>query len=338
MSLWLEQKYASLLSPRFRNNKRIDSHTWNFACPECGDSKKDKRKSRGFIYKKKDKLNYTCKNCGHGTTFLRFLKKYDPDLYREYVFEAQTGTRSTHKPTVIQKISEAHIRVVAPTRSIFRVSELPPEHSSVHYLAERKIPRYWWDDIFHTEEWWAWCHKANPRKYKDPKKGDEPRIMIPIRSRDGELAFMQGRKLLPGDGPKYVNIQIRQDVPLVWNLDCVDLNLPVPVLEGPFDAMFVQNAVATGGGDIVSALSEVGIPRPLVVYDNEPRAPLTVKKMLKAVENGLEVCVWPEKVKQKDVNDMVKAGITPEKINSMIIDNCFSGAKALVKIGTWRKC
>jgi hypothetical protein len=162
--------------------------------------------------------------------------------------------------------------------------------------------------------------------------------MIPIRSRDGELAFMQGRKLLPGDGPKYVNIQIKRDVPLVWNYDRVRLDVWTPVLEGPFDAMFVNNAVATGGGDIVSAIEAAKIPIPLIVYDNEPRAPLTVKKMLKAAEKGYTVCVWPEKVHEKDVNKMIEVGYTPAQVDSMISENAYRGVQALTKIGNWRKC
>ena len=48
---FIERKYILLLSNRFRNFKQKENH-YNFSCPYCGDSHKNKFKARGIYYKK----------------------------------------------------------------------------------------------------------------------------------------------------------------------------------------------------------------------------------------------------------------------------------------------
>ena len=46
-SLFTDQKYVGLLSSRLRNFKRKDNNLWNFSCPICGDSTKNRIKPTG---------------------------------------------------------------------------------------------------------------------------------------------------------------------------------------------------------------------------------------------------------------------------------------------------
>ena len=41
----------------------------------------------------------------------------------------------------------------------------------------------------------------------------------------------------------------------------------------------------------------------IIVYDNEPRSPETIKKIDKAITLGYKVCIWPDDILVKDVND-----------------------------------
>ena len=50
------------------------NNLYNFRCPYCGDSQKNKNKARGFLYQVKSDTAYKCHNCGKSTTFTRFLK------------------------------------------------------------------------------------------------------------------------------------------------------------------------------------------------------------------------------------------------------------------------
>ena len=85
----LDVKYASLLSnqlERFQQQKR-DPYQARFRCPICGDSKKDKHKARGYLYKKDDGLSYKCHNCGAAHKFYAFLKTVNLTLWNEYKAE-----------------------------------------------------------------------------------------------------------------------------------------------------------------------------------------------------------------------------------------------------------
>ena len=55
----VDRKYADLLGSRLqkfsvKNNGRV----WNFRCPYCGDSQRDKKKARGYLFMKKNDIIY----------------------------------------------------------------------------------------------------------------------------------------------------------------------------------------------------------------------------------------------------------------------------------------
>src|SRR5882762_3175636 len=85
--LWIEIRYINIIGTRLRNFKRKSDFLWNMSCPICGDSKRRKHVARGYVYRKGDKLNYDCKNCGSGMSAKNFIKHIDPELYREMQLE-----------------------------------------------------------------------------------------------------------------------------------------------------------------------------------------------------------------------------------------------------------
>ena len=87
MSSYVDTKFLNQLSNRLPNFKQKKQGLWNFRCPHCGDSKKSKTKSRGFVYEKKNNLFFKCHNCGASMSFSAFLKDRDPVLYKQYQME-----------------------------------------------------------------------------------------------------------------------------------------------------------------------------------------------------------------------------------------------------------
>ena len=59
--------------------------TYNFRCPYCGDSQKNRFKARGYLWDKGKGLVYSCHNCGITRTFDNFLKEQDPHLHKDPV-------------------------------------------------------------------------------------------------------------------------------------------------------------------------------------------------------------------------------------------------------------
>ena len=83
----VDSKYIGLVSSRLQKFKRVKQDLYNFRCPICGDSQKQKNKARGYLYQVKNNTNYKCHNCGISISFSNFLKDLDGPLHKAYSFE-----------------------------------------------------------------------------------------------------------------------------------------------------------------------------------------------------------------------------------------------------------
>ena len=103
--------------------------------------------------------------------------------------------------------------------------------------------------------------------------------------------------------------------------------------------MFLPNALAMAGSDSINVVDALGIDKQLVtfVYDNERRNKEIIRVMEKAIERGYNICFWPDHIEQKDINDMVLAGIKPADIQLIIDNNTYNGLQAEMKLSTWSK-
>ena len=84
---FVDVKYINLISSRFQKFKKVKNNLYNFRCPICGDSQKNKNKARGYLYQIKNNTNFKCHNCGINISFNNFLKEIDSTMYKQYVFE-----------------------------------------------------------------------------------------------------------------------------------------------------------------------------------------------------------------------------------------------------------
>ena len=103
MSSYIDLKFISNLKSRLSQFKQKNDYLFNFRCPHCGDSKKSKTKSRGFVYEKKNNLFFKCHNCGMGQSLGNFIKFLDERLYKEYVLERYKDSKPVSVPDFKQK-------------------------------------------------------------------------------------------------------------------------------------------------------------------------------------------------------------------------------------------
>ena len=106
---YLDTKYLNLASATLQKYKRLKPGVWTFRCPYCGDSKKHKNKTRGYIFAVKGDHVFKCHNCGITRSFSNFLKDNAPHVYDEYVMERyKEGTigKNVPKPDLTQFISK----------------------------------------------------------------------------------------------------------------------------------------------------------------------------------------------------------------------------------------
>lgn len=343
MAGWIEQKYINLLSGSLRNFKVVDDRTYNFSCPICGDSKKSKRKARGFVYEKEGKTRYKCHNCGYSSSFKNLLEEVDPRLADEFRRESYSARI---RPSTTSPVADA---VFASSKPVFSpepdsdptdelecVEGLPSDHPAVQLVTARKIPPEFWGDLYYAENFWTWAGEYSKNVIKDRGFGDTPRLVIPFRDADGTLRAFQGRAF-GRELPKYVTLKIDETFPKVYGLDRLDRLSHAFATEGPIDSMFLENAVAFAGGDC-SVLREVFVPADVtVVYDNEPRSRDTVAKMEKAIAQGFRLFVWPEYLTQKDVNDAILEVMTPGEFQDLVKSRSYFGLEARMRLSEWRR-
>jgi len=123
-----------------------------------------------------------------------------------------------------------------------------------------------------------------------------------------------------------------EDAPKIYGLDQVDSSKPIYIVEGPFDSTFIQNAVAMCGSDV--NIGSFGWSNYIYVFDNEPRNREIVNRISKTIDRGDKVVIWSTSIEQKDINDMVLAGLN---VQSVVESNTYSGLEAKIKFNNWKK-
>lgn len=337
MSLYVDIKYLRLVSHRLVNFKQKSDNVFNCRCPLCGDSQTKKNKARGYFYPIKNSLQYKCHNCGASLMFNTFLKQIDDNQYADYVLET-FGERPKRSNTqvkleyskpmdeLVEKSSESLLDQLLP-----RLNKLPADNEAVEFCRKRSIPEdafeflYYVDDIRKIEQL--------SDKYKDKLKTNEPRLVLPFYDHKLQLSGVTCRALR-GESLRYLTIKIKENVPLIFGMDRVNMKKPILVVEGPIDSLFLPNCIAVGG-TAFGKVHELGLPDVTIIFDNQPRNKELVKLMTTVIKANAKVVIWPQKYQQKDINDMVLDGLDVRKI---VRQNTFQGLEAQLKFTGWKRC
>ena len=330
---FVDQKYIGLVSSRLEKFKQVKTGLYNFRCIYCGDSQKNKNKTRGYIYGYKNDHNYKCHNCGVSKSFTNFLKDIDSSLYDQYVMERyKNGSTGKGSNTPEPKFTFEKPKFKKKAFDLPSIAELNKEHSARIYLENRKIPQNFLSQLFYCEKFKEW---TNEQKYTfESTKYEEPRIIIPLTNK-GEIFGFQGRSLSKKPKVKYITIILDEDQPKIYGLDRIDWNKTVYVVEGPFDSMFIDNSIAMVGADIDKMFFATNFETNFVmVYDNEKRNKEMVARLEKSIEMKFPVVIWPKDLKEKDINDIVLSG---QDVESMLKLNTYQGLEAKLKFTNWKK-
>jgi transcription elongation factor Elf1 len=337
--LYIDAKYANMLSGRLRNFKQKNEYLWNYSCPVCGDSSKNKLKARGYIYRAKADLFCKCHNCGHSTNIGNLIKYVDVNLYDQYVLErykAGATRYNAHKdvtPLVVPEKELLEDDILSPLK---RLDKLPQDHPAVQYVINRKIPMNKWNLLYFAPRFKSFTNSVNP-KFQEPIQDEHPRMIIPYFTTAGKCFAFQGRAY--GDEePKYYTIKIDETEEKIYGLDRVDYGKRIFVVEGPIDSLFLPNGIAVSGASFDTPTIRKLLSNATIIMDNEPRNKDIVKQLDKYITSGYSVCMLPDTITQKDINEMVlHGGMTPDEIIDLINTNTHTGMEAKLKFINWRK-
>lgn len=326
---FIDVKYIQLVSSRLVLFTRKKADLYNFRCPYCGDSQKRKNKARGYIFKIKNNFVFKCHNCGAGRTLANFLKDQDTHLHDQYVMEKFKDGK-TGKGTVVPNPNFVFKKpnFVKTDTGLEKISDLNISHPAREYLEQRGIKDL--EYFYYCPKFKAWTN--DQKKTFDTLRQDSPRIIIPFRDKQGNLFGYQGRSLAPKAKLRYITIMLDEEKPKIFGLDRIKEEDSVYIVEGPFDSMFLKNSVAMAGSDV--DVRTFGWSNYVWIFDNEPRNREIVSRISKVIDKGDKVVIWPKKIQQKDINDMVLAG---HKVQDVIDSNVYSGLEATLKFNDWKK-
>ncbi len=333
MSLFIDKKFVSLVSPKLERFKQKSEYLWNCRCPVCNDSSKNKLKARGYFYRRKSDLFYTCHNCGTSMSMGNFLKVVDPSLYREYQMERFKNESSGN--------TKAPDFTLAKTKPVFKkridlptIALLPSGHYAKEYLKNREIPLDKLNDIYYATNFKNFIKDIVPDYEKTLY--DEPRIVIPFYDEEKNLLGVQGRAI-DDSKIKYITIKTHEDNRKIFGLDKVDLNKRIYVVEGIIDSMFLDNAVAIMDASLYKVRSILGNHDYILVPDKDVRNKEVMKNVAKMIDMKYNVCLLPNNLAGKDINDIIMTGTTPAEIRSLIDKNTFSDLRAKLEFEKWKK-
>lgn len=328
MSTYIDKKYINMVSPQLERFKWKTQALANCRCPLCGDSQRSKSKARGFFFPKKNDYFFKCHNCGAGHSVYRFLETVAPALAQEYALErwrnGENGKSNYVKPV------EAAVALPKAQIRLPPVSTLPETHHARQYLENRKVPHL--DRFYFSKSFGDWVRSIDSTYTTVP---NDERIVIPFVNKAGELLAAQGRCLSGSKNSiRYITVKFTKDGRAVYGEDRLDYSKKVYAVEGPIDSVFLRNSIALAGSELAHATKL--FRDCVVVYDNEPRNPEIVRKVEDAIRSGYTVCVWNSSIGEKDINDMVLAGRSPEEVQAIIDECSCSGLTALARFSQWR--
>lgn len=343
MSIYIDRKFIGLVQFRLEGFVQKKPDLYNFRCPFCLDSKKSKNKSRGYIYKLNgiESYAYRCHNCGKSISFGHFLQAIDETSYKQYVLEKYVQGVNAHAPVAKPNFSSLkgnaaeYFRNHPKNLSISSVYNLPKNHDARAYIEDRRIPEKFWNEIYFTEKFYDFLNTDFPDHGKEPEEvPNDARIILLYTDTDGYVTHVAGRALDKTNKLRYLTIKVSDVDRKIFGAHRLDLEKPAYVVEGQFDSLFLENCVASGDANLLGVADHFQTGHWVLVFDNEPRNRDICRHMEHAIDRGYDVVVYPDTIEQKDINDMVLAGID---VQTLVRENTCKGAIAMIKFQRWKR-
>jgi len=348
MSSYIDQTYINRVSTLLRNFKWKKNDLANCSCPICGDSQKNKTKARGYFYQKGNSYFYKCHNCGFGCNLYNFLKKVSFQLSKEYSLERW---KSGEDKKVVPKENKDMFGLLSKKPefkkkdeildSIQCLTSLPSDHIAVKFANMRIIPKQHWKLLYYTDDFPSFVTKLDS---SIKLAGKEERLVIPFFNSHGDVVACQGRSLIMQDEInaretlKYITVKYDKSIDRLWYGKWrTNPNKRIYVVEGPLDSLFLDNAVAMVGAGALQHIPSRFKDTPMTfILDNEPRNKQICNYIEKLIEMDRDVCIWPDNISEKDINDMAYR-LSTKKIQKIIDENTYNGLEAKLRFNEWRK-
>jgi hypothetical protein len=275
---------------------------------------------------------FKCHNCGQGQSLANFIKHIDPKMYEQYLLERyKKSAPATPKPEF--EFEPVKFEDTTILDKLKKISDLEEDHPARLYCVNRKIPEKFFDILYLTDKFMTLVNQVKPNAYKITK--DHPRLIIPFYDTTGKFFAFQGRAF-GKEQPKYLTVKLDEKKQKVYGLERVSFQRPIFITEGPLDSLFIDNCLAAAGADLILK-NKIPNEQVTYIFDNEPRNKEIVNRIYKVIEQNYNVVIWPDDIQLKDVNDIIKSGVSINQLKEIISNNTYSKLSAMTKLNYWKK-
>jgi hypothetical protein len=271
--------------------------------------------------------------------FGTFLKQTDQILYSQYALERYAdgaAPNKAHKDPQLTFVEPVVEKKTLLDEIMDRVDGLPVDHIARKFCDSRLIPEdklknlYFIDNIKKVEQL--------SDKMIDRIQGKEPRLVIPLYDDKLQLAGITCRAL-GNESLRYITVKIKSDALLVFGRESLNSKKHIYVTEGPIDSLFLPNAIAVvGTGFNKLELLEYSKDNMTIIVDNQPRNKEVCNVIENLIEKDYAIVIWPQSLKEKDINDMVKAGKSLASVKALVDKHTCRGLQARANFYAWKRC
>lgn len=325
---YINAKYFKLVNPAADVTSELDIST---RCHICGDSKKDKNKKRLHLFTKPSWNHDTvhCFNCLTTLSPWNYFKEYHPSIFPQYRNEIQQlklNSLALNEIFTEEKDLESSFNVssfIKPTpQELFDLPEslIPLTKEALEYLDKRKVE---------PEDTWMFSNSVI--RIGDIELHLKNHIIIPFLYSNKLYGF---QAVCINKKQYFIYLPKENYGFKLWNFYNVPLDETVFFFESVFDAKSsgLENIISILGISIDSKIKELFKDR-VFVFDNQQCDARSYEETEKLLKEGEKVMVWPkESERYKDLNDLVKAGASREKVANFIKKNIYSGMEGLIKL------
>jgi transcription elongation factor Elf1 len=325
------------------NTEILDkSGYFNFRCPFCGDSAKNKRKKRGSFHYKNSNYFYRCFNCGISLEVYSFFKELDYISYKELKKEILMNSTYIRDDQRTPEDTKNKLRINHNNFLDFLNKNYKIKNSTraLNYLIGRGIliSNYIKNNLYYTDK----LELLYEKFFKDKKKviyGEG--ILIPTYNLDKEVNGFQIR-LLNNNKLRYVTLKFGEG-DMIFNLPNLNPNERIIINEGFFDGQFLKNSLNTslpGIKKLAYILSEkISKENITIVLDNENSKEI-ISLMNLLIKDNFNVFIWPKEYKNcKDINELYLKHFVNRRTQlfECINKNTFNNIKAKINLIKWRQ-
>lgn len=305
----------------FKKIGSLSEHKYNFRCPICGDSKKDRNKQRGYaipsVYDNTT-LHIYCHNCGYSKPFIGFLKDVNSQLYTLYKMQKFSKDKQENRDKFVDR-EETNVRKninrVPLIMNLLLVSihDSTVPRSVIQYIYSRgiSVPNI---HCFYSSDFGKYLKQTYNIDIGFTQTQNKERIVFPIYNKNRELLGFQARIIGNSVDKKnrFITKRLVDNEPLFYGVEKLDHSKPIILTEGIFDSLSVTNgcAMLTAIKNFNTILEYFKGDKIIFVLDNEPNNHQIVSHyndiIDKMEQNGnVSFFAWPEEFKViKDLNQL----------------------------------